>query len=61
MRIEPGDLVLDHRDQELALVISLIRESNGYVEISLLRDGKRSQVHQEHLSVVRKRRPNERH
>lgn len=61
MRIETGDLVLDHRSQEIALVISVIRESTGYVEIAVLRDGKRSQVHHEHLSVVRKRRPYERH
>jgi len=55
MRIEAGDLVLDHRSQEIALVISVIRESDGYAEIKFLHDGRLSQVHNKYLSALKKR------
>jgi len=61
MRIETGDLVLDHSSQEIALVISVIRESNGYVEIRFLHDGHLSQVHNKYLSTLKKRGFHERH
>ena len=61
MRIETGDLVLDHRSQEIALVISVIRESNGYVEIRFLHDGRLSYVHTKYLSALKKRRSHERY
>ena len=61
MRIEIGDLVLDHRSQEIALVVSMIRESNGYVEIRSLHNGHLSQVHNKYLSTLKKRGFHERH
>ena len=60
MKIETGDLVLDHGSKEIALVISVIRESSGYIEVKFLHDGKHTQLHEKYLSVLKKRGSHER-